>query len=95
MGQKVSTETFTRVGTDQPHRSRRKEILAKHPEIKELYGPDIRLLPMVLCIVAAQLSLAVYATRLDGWKWFGLCWSLGGMLTHWLSLGNHELSHQL
>ena len=95
MGQKVSIESFHRVGTDEPHHSRRKEILAKHPEIKELYGPDIRLLPMILCIVAAQLSLAVYATKIDGWAWFFVCWSLGGTLTHWLSLGNHELSHNL
>lgn len=95
MGQKVSSVAFHRVGTDEPHHSRRKAILAKHPEIKELYGPDIRLLPMILAIVAAQLGLAVYATNLDGWKWFLLCWSLGGTLTHWLSLGNHELSHNL
>lgn len=95
MGQKVSTESFARVGTDEPHHSRRKEILAKHPEIKQLYGPDIRLLPMILGIVATQLSLAVFFTSLDGWKWFLLCWSLGGTLTHWLSLGNHELSHNL
>lgn len=96
MGQKVSTEAFHRVGTDEPHHSRRKEILAKHPEIKELYGPDIRLLPAILGIVASQLCLAIYATRLEeGWKWLLLSWSLGGTLTHWLSLGNHELSHNL
>jgi len=95
MGQQVSSQAFARVGTDEPHQSRRKQILAKHPEIKELYGPDIRLLPMILGIVAAQLSLAVYATSLDGWKWLLLCWSLGGTLTHWLSLGNHELTHNL
>lgn len=95
MGQTVSTQEFHRVGTDEPHHSRRKAILAKHPEIKELYGPDIRLLPMILGIVTAQLSLAVIATQLDGWKWLLLCWSIGGTLTHWLSLGNHELSHNL
>ncbi|CAJ1960879.1 unnamed protein product [Cylindrotheca closterium] len=95
MGQKVSTTAFARVGTDEPHHSRRKAILAKHPEIKELYGPDVRLLPMILAIVAVQLGLAVYSTQLEGWKWFFLCWSLGGTLTHWLSLGNHELSHNL
>lgn len=96
MGQQVSTTSFTRVGTDEPHRSRRKAILAKHPEILDLYGPDIRLLPCILGIVVAQLSLAVYATTLENnWQWFLLCWSLGGTLTHWLSLGNHELSHGL
>lgn len=95
MGQQVSTTAFTRVGTDEPHHSRRKAILAKHPEILDLYGPDIRLFPMILAIIFTQLSLAVYSTQLVGWQWFLLCWSLGGTLTHWLSLGNHELSHNL
>ena len=96
MGQTVSTTEFTKVGTDEPHHSRRKEILAKYPEIKELYGPDIRLFPSIVAIVIAQLSLAVYAANnLDGWKWFLLCYSIGGTLTHWLSLGNHELAHNL
>ena len=95
MGQTVSSTTFTREENDEPHHSRRKQILAKHPEILDLYGPDIRLLPMILAIVFTQLSLAVYSTQLGGWQWFLLCWSLGGTLTHWLSLGNHELSHNL
>jgi sphingolipid delta-4 desaturase len=96
MGQQVSTTSFTRVGTDEPHHSRRKDILAKHPEILDLYGPDIRLLPMILAILFAQLSLAVYSTTLtNNWQWLLLCWSIGGTLTHWLSLGNHELSHNL
>jgi sphingolipid delta-4 desaturase len=95
MGQQVSSTSFTRVGTDEPHHSRRKAILAKHPEILDLYGPDIRLLPMIVALIAAQLSLAVYATKLDGFAWFFLCWSVGGTITHWLSLGNHELAHNL
>lgn len=87
---------FNIVGTDEPHFSRRKEILAKYPEIKELYGPDIRLLPSILAIVAVQLSLAVYSTRIENWGHFVfLAYSVGGTLTHWLSLGNHELSHNL
>ena len=96
MGAKVSTQEFSRVGGDEPHASRRKAILMKHPEIKELYGPDIRLLPMILTITIAQLSLAVYSTTLtSNWQWLFLAYSLGGTLTHWLSLGNHELSHNL
>eukprot|EP00536_Pseudo-nitzschia_multiseries_P007954 jgi/Psemu1/196816/e_gw1.193.30.1 len=96
MGQQVSTTAFSRVGTDEPHFSRRKAILQKYPEIKELYGPDIRLCYVILALMVAQLGLAVYATRIDsGFAWFFLCWSIGGTLTHWMSLGNHELAHNL
>ena len=103
MGQKVSTTSFHLVGTDEPHATRRKQILAKYPEIKELYGPDIRLLPMILGIITCQLSLCLYANsaftsgdeHVPNWKWLFLAYSIGGTLTHWLSLGNHELSHNL
>ena len=95
MGQTVSRQEFHRSETDEPHKSRRTEILAKYPQIKELYGPDIRLFPSIVAIVLTQLSLAVYASKLESWKFFILCYTIGGTLTHWLSLGNHELSHNL
>mmetsp|Transcript_72791 Transcript_72791/g.147759 ORF Transcript_72791/g.147759 Transcript_72791/m.147759 type:complete len:327 (-) Transcript_72791:105-1085(-) len=97
MGQRVSTTAFRRVGTDEPHFSRRKAILAKHPEILDLYGPDVRLCYVMVALMAAQLGLAVVASRaIDHTPlWFFLCWSIGGTLTHWLSLGNHEVSHNL
>lgn len=92
----VIKKEFTVVGTDIPHFARRKAILEKYPEIKELYGPDIRLLPSMLSITIAQVLLSIYATRLESWGlWVVLAWTLGGLLTHWLSLGNHELSHNL
>ena len=96
MGQRVSTTSFSRVGTDEPHFSRRKEILKAHPEILKLYGPDIRLFYTMTILITAELALASYATRIDNpFLWFFLCWSIGGTITHWLSLGNHELSHNL
>ena len=87
---------FTVVGTDEPHCSRRKEILKKYPQIKELYGPDIRLLPCMLAIASAQIALSYYATFIEDWRHYVLlAYAVGGTLTHWLSLGSHELSHNL
>ena len=93
----TTLKKFTVVKTDEPHFQRRKEILKKYPQIKELYGPDIRLLPSILLIAAAQVSLSIYAsTQIESWRtFFFLAWSVGGVLTHWLSLGSHELAHNL
>lgn len=89
---------FILVGTDEPHYSRRKEIEKKYPQIKQLYGPDIRLFPVMIGIVLAQLSLCYLCTQTQYIGRFGYwlnAWFFGGFLTSWLSLGNHELSHNL
>lgn len=91
----VTATEFRRSNEEEPHKQRRKEILAKHPEIKELFGPDIRLLPSIVGIVAVQLSLAIYSVNLPLGLYLLLAYSVGGTLTHWLSLGNHELAHNL
>jgi hypothetical protein len=46
--------------TDEPHKSRRKLILRKHPEIKELFGHCWRTKYSVLFLVSAQVFLALY-----------------------------------
>jgi sphingolipid 4-desaturase/C4-monooxygenase len=97
---KTSTSTsmpthFSVSSQKDPHLGRHKEILKAHPEIASLYGSDLRLLPCVLAIMIAQVSLAVYARRLNAGMWLLLAYAIGGTLTHWLSLGNHELSHNL
>lgn len=81
----------------QVHMLRNREILAKYPQIKALYGPDIRLFPAVVGIILAQFALSYYAaTAIESWTFFMFtAWSLGGLLTHWLSLANHELGHNL
>ena len=95
MGQTVSTTAFTYVGGDEPHRARRKEILQKYPQIRDLYGPDIRLLYCVLFLVALQFGLAMYASKMSSLVFFLLAYVIGGTATHALSLANHELSHNL
>ena len=86
---------FTLSPDPEPHKDRNTAILAQHPEIKELYGPDWRLCPAILAIAGGQLGLA-YCARDWSWPvWFLAAYVVGGTLCHWLSLGNHELSHNL
>ena len=43
---------------DEPHATRRREMLRTHPEIKELYGPCSRTKYVCTLLVGLQLSLA-------------------------------------
>ncbi len=95
MGQSVSSVAFTFVGEDEPHATRRKDILRKYPQMRELYGPDIRLLYSVMLLLALQFTMAAFAPSLPTWAFFLLAYSIGGTVTHALSLANHELSHNL
>lgn len=81
--------------TDEPHATRRRVILEKHPEIETLFGPDIRPFPVVILIILSQLYLAHLSVN---WSWpffLFIAWSYGGAANHALSLMTHELSHNL
>jgi sphingolipid delta-4 desaturase len=83
--------------SEEPHAQRRKEILAKHPEIQELFEPDIRPVPYVVAIIFSQIAIA-YLQQKFQWSWglfLAVCWVYGGGASHALSLMTHELSHNL
>jgi len=95
MGQKVTRTDYEWVTTDEPHRTRRKEILAKYPEIKKLMIPDYRLKYAVLCMVIVQI-ISAYIMRDADWVTLllvGYCW--GGVINHAMTLAIHELAHNL
>lgn len=58
MGASNTREDYHWSYTDEPHASRRKEILKKYPQIKELYGFDPRTKYIVTFWLITQLFLA-------------------------------------
>jgi sphingolipid delta-4 desaturase len=86
---------FHYVRTDEPHFTRRKQILAIHPEIKQLYGSDPKMAPQVIFCILLQIALAFLAPRLSTWEFWVCVYVVGGTLTHILSMANHELGHNL
>jgi hypothetical protein len=51
--------------TDEPHATRRKQILAAHPEIRDLFGPDPWALPQARESVLATFFLCVLVFSLS------------------------------
>lgn len=84
---------FHWVETDEPHATRRRLILEKHPEIATLITKEPRTFWIVLGIVIAQLISAWVVKDLH-WGWL-LLWAyvFGGTVNHSLQLAVHEISH--
>ncbi|CAD7674698.1 unnamed protein product [Nyctereutes procyonoides] len=93
MGNRVAREDFEWVYTDQPHASRRQEILAKYPEIKSLMKPDPNLIWIITMMVLTQL-VAFYLVKDLDWKWV-IFWAyaFGSCINHSVTLAIHEVSH--
>ncbi|NP_001279205.1 sphingolipid delta(4)-desaturase DES1 [Callorhinchus milii] len=93
MGNRVARDDYEWVSTDQPHTERRKEILAKYPQIKSLMTPDPNLKWIVALMVVAQLFVFLLLKDLD-WKWI-IFWSytFGSLFSHSMTLAIHEIAH--
>jgi len=83
------------VTSEEPHKERRRLILQKYPQIKELYGYDPISKYKVFLSFILQL-LACYLLQDASWPviiLFAYFW--GGTINHSLMLAVHELSHDL
>eukprot|EP00249_Psilotum_nudum_P002733 c15862_g1_i2 orf=434-1411(-) len=81
--------------SQEPHATRRREILAAHPEIKELFGPDISAFPKIVVAVSVQLWTAIYLGDASWILITTVAYFFGAFLNHNLFLAIHELSHNL
>ncbi|KAL0913240.1 hypothetical protein M5K25_016684 [Dendrobium thyrsiflorum] len=81
--------------TDEPHATRRKQILAKYPQIRELFGPDPWAFIKINAAVLIQLWTATYLCSASWLKILTVAYFFGSFLNHNLFLAIHELSHNL
>ncbi|ESO96426.1 hypothetical protein LOTGIDRAFT_150030 [Lottia gigantea] len=95
MGARISRTDFEWSYTDEPHATRRKEILGKYPQMKKLMGSDPNLKYSVLLLVVIQ-CLALYLVRDASWPMLLVAtYCFGGTVNHSLNLAIHEISHNL
>lgn len=84
----------------EPHLDRRREILKKHPEVKQLFGKN-PYLPwstalMVIIQVAVALNIHYVVDLKFGWLYFILLsYFVGATISHALFLAIHEITHDL
>jgi sphingolipid delta-4 desaturase len=81
--------------TDEPHATRRRQILAKYPQIRQLFKKEPRTALVVLLVFCAQLMVAQWAQNAP-WGWLLIvAYVFGGTANHSLQMASHELSHNL
>lgn len=83
--------------TEEPHRTRRQQIIKAHPEITKLCGIEPLTKYLVLAVVLLQLSCAIYLRNQDFFSFKFLCISyiVGATANQNLFLAIHEISHNL
>lgn len=79
----------------EPHRKRTREIIRKHPEIRELIGRNPYTIFVIFLCVGIQLGLA-YVLRDQSWWWvFPAAYLIGAFACHTLFVCIHECAHNL
>jgi len=91
----VQQKDFYWTYSDEPHATRRREILAKYPQIKDLYGFDFKTKYIVVVWVSIQMLMAYLVQSAPWWTVFICAYCLGGFVSHALVLAMHEISHNL
>jgi sphingolipid delta-4 desaturase len=91
----VAELDYLRVEYREPHLERTRDILAKHPEVRSLFGNVPSTALFIVGIVAVQAAVA-YAVRNQPW-WMVLiaAYTIGAVANHALWTLIHECSHNL
>jgi len=86
---------FTWSDEREPHAERRRNLLIKYPQIKELYGPCPRTKYICTALICGQLALAYSLREAPWWLIVLVAYCIGGVINQALLLAIHELSHNL
>ena len=86
---------FVRVGYEEPHGSRGRQILTAHPELRSLAGAYWPSAIWIVSLVVANLATAIYVTRFPWYVWLPAAYIVGATIDHALWVLIHETAHCL
>jgi len=79
----------------EPHRIRTKQILAEHPEVRELIGKNPFTFVALTGLVLGMVLLAYLLRHSSWWLIFLVSYAVGAFLNHSLFVMIHETTHNL
>ena len=91
----TSNGVFAFSQTSEPHQRRTREILERHPEIRQLTGRNPWTFLFLLGIVALQLTLAIVLRESSWWLILAVAYVVGAFANHALFVMIHECAHNL
>ena len=91
----TSPEEFTFSAAPEPHRIRTRELLRRHPEIRELIGPNPTTFWWTAGIVALQIVVAWLVADRPWWVVVAVAYTIGAFADHALFVMIHECAHRL
>lgn len=77
------------------HDERRKQLLATHPEVRELVGHDPQSAIYVVALVALQFALAWQLSMAPWWLALVMAYAVGAFIAHALGVLVHDAAHDL
>src|SRR5690349_5843430 len=91
----IVSADFIRVFHPEPHAGRVRQLLAAHPELRALAGPDRSSAVWVAILVVLQFALAISVARFRWFVWVPCAYIVGATIDHALWTLIHECSHNL
>ncbi|RMZ85511.1 hypothetical protein DV737_g702, partial [Chaetothyriales sp. CBS 132003] len=90
-------DNFLWTYTEEPHRTRRQEIIKAHKDVLGLCGPEPLTKYLVLAVVSVQIACAIALknTPPKSWSFWLTAYLVGATANQNLFLAIHEISHNL
>src|SRR6185295_13743671 len=91
----VASLDYIHVTHDEPHAQRARQMLAAHPELRELAGPTPSTALWILTLVVIQLGLAFVVGNRSWMIWAPVAYLAGATIDHALWALIHDTCHNL